>query len=136
MGPSNRNIAVKSEGHEIALSARIASMDSASTSTSILRFHIKGELAQSADIPFLAALPNIEIILRGRLPPSTAEGPPQVVKARCKLGFAASVVRKSLWTIPGCTVRNGCGAAFVWPCVRALNDGVVVEGKGNQISPL
>lgn len=93
MGITNRNIAVKFEGHEIALSGRVLAMGSAPTST--FRLHINGELAESADIPVLAALPNIEVILRGRLPPLTPDGQPRVVKARLQAGL----LRRPLYEI-------------------------------------
>lgn len=87
MGITNRNIAIKFEGHEIAISARILSMSPKGLPTSTLHLYIDGELAESADVPMLAALPSIELILRGQLPSPVADGKPRVVKARLQAGL-------------------------------------------------
>lgn len=65
--------------------------DAAST----IHLYIDGQLAESADVPFLAALPSIELILRGRLPSLTADGQPRVVKARLQAGL----LRRPLYEI-------------------------------------
>lgn len=95
MGFTNRNISIKFESHEIALSARVTSMSSAGMPTSTLNLYIDGELAESTDVPILAALPSIDLILRGRLPSSTAGGQPRVVKARLQAGL----LRRPLYEI-------------------------------------
>ena len=96
MGITNRNIAVKFETHEIALSARIISMASPKDlPTSTVHLYIDGQLAESADIPVLAALPSIEVILRGRLPSLSPDGQPRVVKARVQAGL----LRRPLYEI-------------------------------------
>jgi hypothetical protein len=86
MGITNRNITIKFEGHEIAVSARVGSVSSKGGTTTI-HLYIDGEVAESADVPFLAALPSIELILRGRLPSPLADGKPRVVKARLRAGL-------------------------------------------------